>query len=323
MLPQRQIPAPTLASHEEGACRSTFEPGDPALIHNPLSVLKLGREAIPQMATLRSLVDAPEHLLATHDRLRRSGFPVVTIVNAHAQLDARVWYCRWAQTRGRSVIRAPEANTETALAAYRARTRGSPNPLTDPPALLIPGEFRQALAAAVALTGQHPQVPAVIASGITSIVENLLNMNTPQELVVAALQGLIPVEDTTREVVTQVAGVRNLQPFLRGACEGLLYYMLEARPETRGRFSTNVRITNAIGSRTHEVDLACVEAGLIVELDGPEHNSSEREAMDTKKQKDLENQGYRILRFSNEQVIEQPVGVWRLIIEQLNTRGSQ
>jgi very-short-patch-repair endonuclease len=277
------------------------------------------------MTTFHSLFDAPEHLLATHDRLRRSGFPVVTIINAHTALDARVWYCRWAQTRGRSVIRAPEANAETALAAYRARTRGGSNistSFTDPPPLLIPGEFRQALAVGFELTVPHSEVPAVIASGIADVVDNLLDMNTPQKLVVAALQGLIPVEVTTRQVVAQVAEARKLQPFLRGACEGLLYYMLEARPETRGRFSTNVRLTNTFGIRTHEVDLACVEARIIVELDGPEHNSSDRKAMDTKKQKDLENQGYRITRFSNDQVIENPVGVWRMIAEQLNAPGS-
>jgi very-short-patch-repair endonuclease len=276
--------------------------------------------ATPKMTTLNSLLDAPEQLLATHDRLRRSGFPVVTLINAHTSLDACVWYCRWAQTRGRYVFRAPQANTEIALAAYCARTRKNPytsSPSTDPPALIIPGEFRQALAVAVELTGRHPQVPAIIASGITGVVDNLLNATTPQELVVAALQGLIPVEDTTRQVVTQVAKARKLQPFLRGACEGLLYYMLEARPETRGCFSTNVRVANTVGRRTHEVDLACIEARLIIELDGPEHNNSERSAIDTKKQKDLEGQGYRVRRFSNDQVIENPVGVWRLIAEQL------
>jgi very-short-patch-repair endonuclease len=99
--------------------------------------------------------------------------------------------------------------------------------------------------------------------------------------------------------------------------------MLEARPETRGCFSTNVRLPNTTGSRTHEVDLACVQARLIIELDGPEHNRFERNAMDTKKQKDLENQGYRIWRFSNDEVIENPVGVWRLIAEQLNAPVSR
>jgi hypothetical protein len=272
------------------------------------------------MTTLHSLLDAPEHLLATHDRLRCGGFPVVTIVNAHVPLDALVWYCRWAQTHGRFVIRAPETNAKAALAAYRARTsigQKTTVPITDPPALLIAGEFRRALDVAVELTVRHPEVPAVVASGVASIVDNLLSIDTPQEHVVAALQGLVPVEDTTRKVVTQVAKARNLQPFLRGPCEGLLYYMLEARPETRGCFSTNVRLTNTLGSRTHEVDLACVEARLIIELDGPEHKSLERSAMDTRKQKDLEDQGYRVRRFSNDQVIENPLGVWRLIAEQL------
>jgi very-short-patch-repair endonuclease len=37
----------------------------------------------------------------------------------------------------------------------------------------------------------------------------------------------------------------------------------------------------------------------------------------------LENQGYRIRRFSNDQVIENPVGVWRLIAEQLNVSSSR
>jgi hypothetical protein len=271
------------------------------------------------MTTLQSLLDAPEHLLATHDRLRQSGFPVVTLINAYAPLDARVWYCRWAQAHGRLVIRAPEADTEVALAAYRARAPSSQTPSL--PALLIPGDFRQALGVAVELTGRHPELPTIIASGVASIVDNLLDISTPQELVVAALQGLVAIEDTTRQVVTQVAEARKIQPFVRGACEGLLYYMLEARPETRGFFSTNVRLPTTTGKRAHEVDLACVQARLIIELDGPEHNCSERIVMDTRKQKDLENQGYRIRRFSNAQVIENPVGVWRLIAEQLSTPG--
>jgi very-short-patch-repair endonuclease len=278
------------------------------------------------MSTFHNLLDAPEHLLATHDRLRQSGFPIVSLINAHDPLDALVCYCRRAQTRGRNVIRAPEASAATALDAYRARTRVRQNsafPIPDPPALLIPGEFRQALAVGVEVTERHPEVPVVIASGVANIVDHLLNTNTPQDLVVAALQGLVPVEDTTRQVVTRVAEARKLQPFLRGACEGLLYYMLEARPETRGHFLTNVRLAATLGSRAHEVDLACVEARLIVELDGPEHNGSKRSAMDTKKQKDLERQGFRIRRFSNDQVIENPVGVWRLIAEQLNAPSSQ
>jgi very-short-patch-repair endonuclease len=99
--------------------------------------------------------------------------------------------------------------------------------------------------------------------------------------------------------------------------------MLEARRETRGRFVTNARLTNTAGSRSHEVDLVCVEARLVIEIDGPEHNNQQRKAMDSKKRKDIENQGYQVRRFSNAEVIENPVGVWRLIADHLDVRATQ
>jgi very-short-patch-repair endonuclease len=166
-------------------------------------------------------------------------------------------------------------------------------------------------------------LPVALASGVDSIVESLLAPEVSRELVIVALQGLIPVEDTSRRVLRTVAEARQVQPFLRGACEGLLYYMLEARRETRGRFVTNARLTNTAGSRSHEVDLVCVEARLVIEIDGPEHNNQQRKAMDSKKRKDIENQGYQVRRFSNAEVIENPVGVWRLIADHLDVRATQ
>jgi len=222
------------------------------------------------------------------------------------------------------VIVAPEKTPEAALAAYRARMPGGALPAAEfatsavPPVLLVSGEFRQALAFCVSFTATYPELPVALPCGIASVVENLLVPETPQELVIAALQGLIPVEDTSRQVVKTVAEARQVQPFLRGACEGLLYYMLEARRETRGRFATNVRLTNTEGNRSHEVDLLCAQARLIIEIDGPEHNNQHRKTTDSRKQKDLENQGYRVRRFSNEQVIENPVGVWQLIAKHLD-----
>jgi very-short-patch-repair endonuclease len=279
------------------------------------------------MNTFNSLLDAPEHLLAAHDRLRTSGFPVVSLVNAHVALDARVWLCRWARARGRLVIVAPENTPDAALAAYRARIPPSYLPITQHatgaghPVLLINGDFRQALTSSASLAAANPEIPVALATGIANIVETLLDPETPKELVVTALQGLTPVEDTSRQVLTTVAEARQVQPFLRGACEGLLYYMLEARPETRGRFSTNFRLPNTTGPRSHEVDLVCVDARLVIEIDGLEHNTQQRKTMDSKKQKDLEGQGYRVRRFSNEQVIDNPVGVWRLIAEHFDGAG--
>jgi very-short-patch-repair endonuclease len=279
---------------------------------------------VMKMSTPNKLLDAPEHLLAAHDRLRASGFPVVSLINAHAPLDARVWLGRWASARGRQVIIAPDGTREAALAAYRARLPLGKFPAVDinPPVLLVPGEFQQALALSVSLTTAHPELPVAVPSGIANIVECLLDPDTPMEMVIQALQGFVPVEDASRQVITTVAEARRVQPFLRGACEGLLYYMLEARQETRGRFATNVRLKSASGNRSHEVDLVCLEVRLVIEIDGPEHNSQQRKKMDSKKQKDLENQGYCVRRFSNEQVIEDPVGVWRFIAGHFDTRAA-
>ena len=46
--------------------------------------------------------------------------------------------------------------------------------------------------------------------------------------------------------------------------------MLEARQETRGRFSANARLSSNLNTRRREVDLVCQEARLVIEIDGPE-----------------------------------------------------
>src|SRR6202030_3445801 len=140
------------------------------------------------------------------------------------------------------------------------------------------------LQASVILANSHPRLPIAIACGISEMVDSLLDPVMPQDLVGATLQGLIPVEEEERHVLDRVANVRQVQPFLRGACEGLVYYMLEARQETRGRFSANARLSSNLNSRRHEVDLVCQEARLVIEIDGPEHNQQARKIMDAKKQ---------------------------------------
>jgi very-short-patch-repair endonuclease len=276
------------------------------------------------MSAFNHFVDAPEHLLAAHDRLRGGGLPVITLINAHSPLDAKVWLCRWASARGRVVVVAPETNSDAALAAYRARLLSGrfPHRGLNAPLLLVPGEFQEALASTASLSRTYPALPLVVTCGLAQAIDCLLDTSTPMELVIAALQGLVSVEDTSAQVVKTVVEARQAQPFLRGACEGLLYYMLEARSETRGRFTANARMKSTIGNRSHEVDLACVDAQLVIEIDGPEHNGLLRKRQDAKKQRDLESQGYRVRRFSNEQVIEDPVGVWRLIAEHLSARAA-
>jgi len=69
-----------------------------------------------------------------------------------------------------------------------------------------------------------------------------------------------------------------------------------------------------IGS--YVVDFLCVEAMLIVELDGGQHD----EAVDAARTRFLESRGYRVLRFWNNQVVENFEGVLETVAEALGSR---
>ena len=49
-------------------------------------------------------------------------------------------------------------------------------------------------------------------------------------------------------------------------------------------------------------DFYCHKLKLVIEIDGPIHNSSEAKLDDEKRQKDLENLGLTVIRFTNEQI---------------------
>lgn len=269
---------------------------------------------------MSSSLRTPDALLVAHDRLRESGFSVISVVCARTPLDARVWLGQWTAAQNRGVVLAPEPSVEVALAAYAARvpmfTQGQ-RLARNHPILALPGDLETSLPAAVELIERRQSLPVALTCGVAGFVEHLLDVSVPMPLVGAALQGLVPITQTEQRVLKTVAEGRHAGPFLRGACEGLVYYMLEARPETRGRFEVNKRVSGVQNGRLYEVDIVCTEAKLIVEIDGVEHNQSRRKAMDEKKQYDLEKSGYRVRRFSNEQVINDPVNVWRSIAEQL------
>ena len=56
------------------------------------------------------------------------------------------------------------------------------------------------------------------------------------------------------------------------------------------------------------VDFACHTARLIIEIDGGQHDPSSAE--ETERSGFLEGQGYRILRFWNNEILANPEGVW-------------
>src|SRR6516165_778234 len=92
--------------------------------------------------------------------------------------------------------------------------------------------------------------------------------------------------------------------------EKRLWQMLRSRQTEDCRFRRQVPIGGFIA------DFACHAARLIVEIDGGQHDpSSESEASRTRF---LEGEGYRVLRFWNNEVLDNPEGVRAAIAENLH-----
>jgi very-short-patch-repair endonuclease len=65
------------------------------------------------------------------------------------------------------------------------------------------------------------------------------------------------------------------------------------------------------------VDFVCLERQLVVELDGGQHNDPEKQASDQDRQGWLEENGYQVLRFWNNDVIGNMEGVLEKVREAL------
>jgi len=85
----------------------------------------------------------------------------------------------------------------------------------------------------------------------------------------------------------------------RSASEAFLYRRLQTLPDTAGRFRLNVELPIAFDSNGKmEVDLLCAEAGVVIELDGPQHFAgAEAYRRDRRKDALLQHNGYFVLRF--------------------------
>jgi 5-methyltetrahydrofolate--homocysteine methyltransferase len=69
------------------------------------------------------------------------------------------------------------------------------------------------------------------------------------------------------------------------------------------------------------VDFVCLEAKLIVEIDGPQHELPERAEKDLERQRWFENEGYRVLRFKDNQARDGIDRVLKTIAAALVARG--
>jgi very-short-patch-repair endonuclease len=69
------------------------------------------------------------------------------------------------------------------------------------------------------------------------------------------------------------------------------------------------------------VDFVCHQARLIVEIDGDSHYSEDGMARDAVRTAFLEGEGYRLLRFSNLDVMESEEAVYLAVVEALEADG--
>ncbi|WP_374627596.1 endonuclease domain-containing protein [Devosia sp.] len=70
------------------------------------------------------------------------------------------------------------------------------------------------------------------------------------------------------------------------------------------------------------VDFACLHAGLVIELDGETHASGLAQSNDATRDDYLAGRGFHVLRFSNDDVMTNPEGVFTVISTALATRPA-
>jgi very-short-patch-repair endonuclease len=77
------------------------------------------------------------------------------------------------------------------------------------------------------------------------------------------------------------------------------------------KLDLNIRRQAPVGR--YIADFVCHAAGLVVEIDGARHDLVEDQIYDIERTSWLESQGYRVLRFRNEDVLADPVHIADLI----------
>jgi very-short-patch-repair endonuclease len=89
--------------------------------------------------------------------------------------------------------------------------------------------------------------------------------------------------------------------------ESRLWFFLRDRQTEEFKFRRQHRIGRYI------VDLACLEKKLIIELDGGQHNEASNQEQDIRRMDWLEKEGYKVLRFWDNDVLTNTEGVLEVI----------
>lgn len=90
-----------------------------------------------------------------------------------------------------------------------------------------------------------------------------------------------------------------------------LWKLIKNKQVKNYKFKRQVPIGNYI------VDFSCAEKKLIIEIDGGQHNTETEIIYDKKRTEYLEKQGYKVIRFWNNEIDNNIEGVYSIILEQL------
>ena len=104
---------------------------------------------------------------------------------------------------------------------------------------------------------------------------------------------------------------RTLRAEMTDAENELWYYL------RREGLGVKFRKQHPIGK--YIADFACLNPKLIIELDGGQHTETDAVAHDAARTAFLEAQGFKVLRFWNNDVLENMAGVWERVVEVLDT----
>lgn len=231
------------------------------------------------------------------------------------------------RTRAAVLARPDTVPTGLAAAALLGAGPWDEVPMTGDPWLV--GRADRSLAARFVT---HPGLPTVRRGGMVvaepgaAVVDLLRFLDWPEATRVgrAALQRrVVTLEQLAiaHARLSGLRGVRQLQAVIAELVEGThseAEHELLAIVRQAGLSGWRANHPVRVGSRRYFVDLAFPEARLAIEVDGRAHHSDPRSfRRDRQRQNDLVADGWTVLRFTWEDLLQDPVGVVRRIVEVL------
>jgi hypothetical protein len=105
--------------------------------------------------------------------------------------------------------------------------------------------------------------------------------------------------------------------------ERLLFEVLEGAPDLRGLFALNAKPGFVFGNRCAEIDLACIELKIAIEVDGYYHfANSDGYRRDRRKDVLLQQHGYFVLRFLAEDIPTQSAAILSTVRSVVSCRAG-